>query len=217
MSMQSAALNTVEILEDILLLLPPKDLFVLQRVCMTWRNTIRSSKIASASFVKAPMDEATWAQPDFEWNPLLLKHDRPHEPPAWCCRLVDTINLERLAGNSMSSSRQLYLTKPARTCVRISYTEHPYRCRRRDTQPLPGIGRTMTNLEGVRLGDLALASGLSVPCAWDPSGSTYFNVCVSGGLDGHELDHGVEIGHTGSIQVMREREKQVDLQDNVNI
>lgn len=217
MSMQSAALNTVEILENILLLLPPKDLFVLQRVCMTWRNTIRSSKIASASFVKAPMDEATWAQPDFEWNPLLLMHDRHHEPPAWCCRLVDTRNLERLAGNSMSSSRQLHLTKPARMCVRISHVEYPYRRRPGYSQQAPGIGRTMTNLGGVRLGDLAIASGLGVPCVWDPSGSTYFNVCVSGGLDGHGLDHGVEIGHTGSIQVMRKREEQVDLQENVRV
>ena len=76
------------------------------------------------------------------------------------------------------------------------------------------IGRTMTNLEGVRLGDLQIASNLSVPCTWKPSGSTYFNVCISGGLDAHGPHQGVEIGHTGNTQVMRKREGQVYLQDN---
>ena len=203
MSAQWKALNTMEILEDILLLLPHKDLFVLQRVSTTWRNIINSSKIASVLFINVPMDESTWAQPDFEWNPLLFKHEC-HRNPAWCCRLVDTKNLERMAGDPLSSSRQLYLTNPARKCVRISYIKPDYGFHWAG-RGRSSIGRIMTNLEGVRLRDLGLASDLSVPCRWDRSGSTYCNVCVSGGLDGHGLYQGVEIGHTGNTRIMRKR------------
>ena len=209
MSTPWKALNTTEILENILLLLPHKELFVLQRVSTTWRNVINSSKIASILFINVPKDESIWAQPDFEWNPLLLKHDcrwrSRYAPSPWCCRVVDTRDLERLAGDCSSTSRQLYLTKPARKCVRISSTNTAVAWR--PTRPR-SIGRTMTNMEGVRLGDLVdlgTTSDLSFPCNVCPSGVRYFNVCVSGGLDWHSLSKGVEIGYTGDIRITRKR------------
>lgn len=209
MSMQWKALNTMEILEDILLLLPHKSLFVLQRVSTTWRNVINSSKIASVLFINVAVDESTWAQPDFEWNPLLPEHEcrfrSSYAPSPWCCRLVDTRDFKRLAGDSLSTSRQLYLTKPARKCVRISSTNMAIAWRPWSRRI---IGRTMTDLKGVRLGDLVdlgTTSDLSFPCDDCPSGATYFNVCVSGGLDRHSLSKGLEIGYTGDTRILRKR------------
>lgn len=58
---RKAVLNTTELLEQIILCLPWKKIFVIQRTCQQFRDTIRSSTpIQQRMFLKPSVEPQVW-------------------------------------------------------------------------------------------------------------------------------------------------------------
>ena len=125
---------TYELLEMILLYLPPEHLFAVQRVCKTWRDIIGSSKkIRRLCFVEAegqPVSPACWAEYrniSLKFNELLTFHTS-RGPAYSCLRNKFYYNFLGPEGTTTTSTYgNLLLTQPPCTAVSVAATTTRYK------------------------------------------------------------------------------------------
>ncbi|EME88716.1 uncharacterized protein MYCFIDRAFT_192817 [Pseudocercospora fijiensis CIRAD86] len=131
---RNAVLRTAELLEQILLQLPPKQLFAVQRVSSYWKATVEQSpRIQTACFLRPINDDKVKCKYDGLGDEYHSLHTGKRITPVWNCLTPCAINLRpwlmlphELVKSYIETSpdaswKNMFTTQPPSTTLEIDY------------------------------------------------------------------------------------------------